>query len=105
MSDNERDALAAVIHENFNECRGRNGVSPTALADVILAAGFQRSEMPEWEYGISSGHGSVNYVGSRAFVEDRIKSFEKANAPLGGGEHIVRRRKVGLWSPVEQFNV
>lgn len=47
MTDNERDVLAAVIHENFNECRGRNGVSPTALADVILAAGFRRYEVPD----------------------------------------------------------
>lgn len=33
-----RDELAATIHENFNACRGRNGVSPSALADRIMAS-------------------------------------------------------------------
>lgn len=60
------------------------------------------AEEPEWEYGISSGHGSVNYVGTRESVDARVRSFEKAGAPLRHGEQIVRRRKVGLWVPVKQ---
>lgn len=40
MADEQsiREELAATIHENFNACRGRNGVSPDALAAVILAS-------------------------------------------------------------------
>ena len=60
------------------------------------------AEEPEWEYGISSGHGSENYVGTRESVDARVRSFEKAGAPLRDGEQIVRRRKVGLWVPVKQ---
>lgn len=57
---------------------------------------------PDWEYGISSGCGSVDYVGTRESVEARVASFEKAGAPLRPPESIVRRRKVGLWLPVEE---
>lgn len=60
------------------------------------------AEEPEWEYGISSGHGSVNYVGTRESVDARVRSFEKAGAPLRDVEQIFRRRKVGLWAPVKQ---
>lgn len=35
--------LAAIIHEHFNACRGRGGVSPSKLSDVILGAGYQRA--------------------------------------------------------------
>lgn len=76
MSENERDVLAAVIHENFNKCRGGNGVSPTALADVILAAGFHRLKEPEW------------------------RREERYRRPVGAEE-----RKVTPWVPVEQADV
>lgn len=72
-----------------------------AVHDAEVRAGVVAEES-EWEYGISSGHGSVNYVGTREYVDARVQSFEKAGAPLCDGEQIVRRRKVGLWVPVKQ---
>lgn len=56
----------------------------------------------EWEYGISSGHGSVDYIGSREFVDEKVHDWQLAGAPLRGAESIVRRRKVGKWIPLEQ---
>ena len=34
--------LAQIIHENFNKCRGRNGVPPSALAEVIESSDWLR---------------------------------------------------------------
>lgn len=39
----EHNDLASIIHEHFNACRGRGGVSPSKLADVILGAGYQKA--------------------------------------------------------------
>lgn len=36
------DELAQIIHENFNKCRGRNGVPPSALAEVIESSDWLR---------------------------------------------------------------
>lgn len=36
------DELAQIIHENFNKCRGRNGVSPSALAEEIERSDWLR---------------------------------------------------------------
>lgn len=33
----DREGLAGEIHARFNECRGRQGVSPQLLADAIIA--------------------------------------------------------------------
>lgn len=47
-----RDDLAQVIHEKFNDARGRNGVNAFLLADLILASGLIRKISAEaWEEG------------------------------------------------------
>lgn len=70
------------------------------VEDLVKVLNQHPPVEPDWEYGISSGHGSVNYVGTRERVDEWVKSFEKAGAPLSDGERIVRRRKVGKWGPV-----
>lgn len=103
------DDLRTRIADEISNIQVGSGYESTTIgitaaleaADALIAAGVVAEE-PEWEYGISSGHGSVNYVGTRESVDDRVKSFEKAGAPLRDVESIVRRRKVGLWVPVKQ---
>lgn len=48
--------LSAVIQENFNACRGRNGVSPEKLAAVILSSAvIQRIRAEAWDVGYVDG--------------------------------------------------
>lgn len=40
--ETDREALTAVLHDNFEAARGRQGVSPSVLADAVIAAGWSR---------------------------------------------------------------
>lgn len=51
------DELEKVIHENFNSCRGRGGVSPKALAEVIESSDWLRKVKADaFDEGFSQGH-------------------------------------------------
>lgn len=51
------DELAQIIHENFNKCRGRNGVPPSALAEVIESSDWLRKVKADaWAEGRDSAH-------------------------------------------------
>lgn len=87
--------------ERINDLDTQLAATSRALAEFTARAGVVAEEL-EWEYGISSGCGSVNYIGSREFVEEKVRDWQLAGAPLRGAEGIVRRRKVGLWVSVER---
>ncbi len=87
-----RDELAATIHENFNACRGRNGVNPHLLADEILASPVIRRIQAEalrahakavshWERGHSPrimSHSVERIVADLNDRADRIERGETA---------------------------
>lgn len=119
MSDTaEREALATVIHEIFNACRGRNGVSPAALADVILAAGWGRAEEAEWQYSYvekwaddSGVYERVTFdreAQARKYLRDNAEHVEGLNQEFNSEDQIVasiEKRVVhtpGEWVPVKQ---
>lgn len=109
MSDTvERDALAEVIHENFNACRGRNGVSPTALADVILAAGWGRANESEGRRQFTAAYRATNgNVISletpnmlREAAEKTVAEFAEEDPE--GPDYFVATRILPPWVPVKQ---
>lgn len=52
--------LAQIIHENFNKCRGRNGVPPSALAEVIESSDWLRKVKADaWSEGYAGGQDSI----------------------------------------------
>lgn len=92
----------------IRQCFIDGGGTPRAFDACInqyVATAINRDGAPEWEYSVGfddPGHGWTSDIAEiHDEQEDAEEDYRKSYGSWLAGDQIVRRRKAGLWLPVE----